>query len=328
MRNALIVSGALLLAGPHAGQAASTPAPSTKASTGSVEVDMRNVDLHLTDDVTLHVHSLRGRFVPTRAGVPPNLDLDDSYVVEVDAGETAIDQAALNTLMNKYVFGDEKAPIKDLDIKVEDGVVKQKGKLDKKIDIPFKVKGAVDVTPDGKLRIHAKSVKSLGLPIKPLMKLFGIEMDDMVKMPPGHGVTVDDNDFIIDPTEMMPPPRMRGHITAARIEGDEIVQTFGAATPAPLAAGLSRNHIYWRRGTLRFGKLTMRDTDLELIDQDPGDPFDFSAPRYNAMLIAGYSKNTPRLGLKTYLPDYDDLKAGRKVAATPGQAARVRRASQ
>ena len=27
------------------------------------------------------------------------------------------------------------------------------------------------------------------------------------------------------------------------------------------------------------------------------------------MLIAGYSKNTPRLGLKTYLPDYDDLKA-------------------
>jgi hypothetical protein len=249
-------------------------------------------------------------------------------VVEVDAGETAIDQAALNTLMNTYVFGDDKPPIKDLDIKVEDGMVKQKGKLDKKIDIPFKVKGAVDVTPDGKLRIHAKSVKSLGLPIKPLMKLFGIEMDDMVKMPPGHGVTVDDNDFIIDPQEMMPPPRMRGHITAVRIEGDEIIQTFGSAAPAPLVAGLSRNHIYWRRGTLRFGKLTMRDADLELIDQDPSDAFDFSAPRYNDMLIAGYSKNTPRLGLKTYLPDYDDLKGGKRVAATPAAAARVRQASR
>ncbi len=322
MRNVLIVSGILFLAGPRAGGTAPGHAASAAQPTGSVEVDMRNVDLHLTDDVTLRVHALRGRFVPTRPGAPPNLDLKESYVVEVDAGETAIDQAALNTLMNKYVFGDEKAPIKDLDIKVEDGLVKEKGKLDKKIDIPFKVKGAVDVTPDGKLRIHAKSVKSLGLPIKPLMKLFGIEMDDIVKMPPGHGVTVDDNDFIIDPQQMMPPPRMRGHITAVRIEGDEIVQTFGTAAPPPLVAGLSRNHIYWRRGTLRFGKLTMRDTDLELIDQDPSDPFDFSAPRYNDMLIAGYSKNTPRLGLKTYLPDYDDLKAGRRVAGTPGAAAK------
>ena len=79
---------------------------------------------------------------------------------------------------------------------------------------------------------------------------------------------------------------------------------------------------------LRFGKLTMRDTDLELIDQDQADPFDFSVARYNDMLVAGYSKNTPRLGLKTYMPDYDDLKAGRKVAGTPAETARAaRRAS-
>ncbi|PYQ55471.1 MAG: hypothetical protein DMF78_01875 [Acidobacteria bacterium] len=290
---------------------------------------MRNVDLHLTDDVTLRVRSLRGRFVPTRAGMPPNLDLADSYVVEVDAGETAIGEASLNALMNEHVFAYRKAPIKDLDIRIEDGVLKEKGKLDKKVDIPFKVKGAVSVTPDGRIRIHSTAIKSLGLPVKPLMKLLGIEMDDLIKVEPGRGLTVDENDFIIDPQQMLPPPRMRGHITAVRIEGDEIVQTFGSAPPRPLAAGLSRNHIYWRGGTLRFGKLTMRDTDLELIDQDPSDPFDFSAPRYNDMLVAGYSKNTPRLGLKTFLPDYDDLKAGRRVAGTPGAAAKtVRRASR
>jgi hypothetical protein len=45
------------------------------------------------------------------------------------------------------------------------------------------------------------------------------------------------------------------------------------------------------------------------------------------MLVAGYSKNTPQLGLKTYMPDYDDLKSGRRVNATPGAARRARLAA-
>jgi hypothetical protein len=297
----------------------------------SVEVEMRNVDLHMTGDITLRVHTLRGRFTPTRADGVPNLDDNDSYVVEVDAGEIAMGEASLNALMNEYVFAGPKPPVKDLQIAVEDGVLKEKGKLDKKIDIPFKMKGAVDATPDGKIRIHAKSIKSLGLPVKPLMKVLGIEMDDLMKVAPGHGVTVDENDFIIDPQQALPPPRLRGKITSVRIEGDELIQTFGSGKAVPLSpAAVSPNHIYWRGGFLRFGKLTMRETDLELIDQDPSDPFDFSVGRYNDMLVAGYSKNTPRLGLKTYMPDYDDLKAGRRVASSPGAAARsrVRRTSR
>ena len=56
----------------------------------------------------------------------------------------------------------------------------------------------------------------------------------------------------------------------------------------------------------------MRDADLQLIDADPRDPFDFFPARYNAQLVAGYSKNTPAKGLKTYMPDFDDLqKSGR-----------------
>jgi hypothetical protein len=206
------------------------------------------------------------------------------------------------------------APVEDLKITIEDGLLKQKGKLDKAIDIPFKTKGTVEATADGKIRIHAKSIKSLGLPVKGLMKVLGIEMDDMLKMEAGHGVTVDDNDFIIDPTEVLPPPKLRGKISAVRIEGDEIIQTFGAGTaPRIRPAAVSRNHIYWRGGTLRFGKLTMRATDLELIDADPKDPFDFSVAHYNDMLVAGYSKNLARLGLRTYMPDYNDIKAGKAV---------------
>jgi hypothetical protein len=275
-----------------------------------VRVEMRNVDLHITDDVTLRVRSLRGTFVTTRSGGVANLDDSGSYRVEIDAGEVALGEAALNALLNEHVFNGHKPPIKDLQVTLEDGLVKQTGKLDKTIDIPFKVKGSVDVTPDGKIRVHAKSIKGFGLPVKGLMKVLGIEMDEVMKVEAGHGLTMDDNDFIIDPQQMLPPPKMTGRVTGVRIEGDEIVQTFGGGAAAPLSPpAASRNHIYWRGGTLRFGKLTMSDTDLELIDQDPSDPFDFSVAKYNEMLIAGYSKNLPRKGLRTYMPDFNDLKA-------------------
>ena len=328
MRISVPLLPALLLAlaagAPRGGRVSATG----RAATGPrpVEVEMRNVHLHMTDHVTLCVHALRGRFVPTGKGVP-NLDDSSSYVVEVDAGEVAIDEAALNALLNEHVFTGHEPPVKKLEVTIEEGLVKQKGKLDKAIDIPFKMKGAVEATPDGKIRVHAKSIKGFGLPVKGLMKVLGIEMDDMLKVEAGHGLTVDDNDLIIDPQQMLPPPRLRGRISSVRIEGDEIVQVFGSGPVGTRLTPLSRtsNHIYWRKGGLRFGKLTMHDTDLELIDQDPKDPFDFSVARYDDMLVAGYSRNLPRKGVRTYMPDYNDLKAGRPVAATPGAARRMAR---
>jgi hypothetical protein len=55
----------------------------------------------------------------------------------------------------------------------------------------------------------------------------------------------------------------------------------------------------------------MSETDLKLIDMDPRDPFDFYSARYNDQLVAGYSKNTPDHALRTYMPDFNDLKRGR-----------------
>ena len=52
----------------------------------------------------------------------------------------------------------------------------------------------------------------------------------------------------------------------------------------------------------------MTETDLELVDLDPKDAFDFSVDDWNAQLVAGYSKTLPNRGLRAYMPDYNDLK--------------------
>jgi len=66
--------------------------------------------------------------------------------------------------------------------------------------------------------------------------------------------------------------------------------------------------MYFRGGTLRFGKLTMNNADLRIIDASPKDIFDFSLDHYNSQLVAGHSKNTPNFGLVVVMPDYYKLR--------------------
>jgi len=62
--------------------------------------------------------------------------------------------------------------------------------------------------------------------------------------------------------------------------------------------------MYFRGGTIRFGKLTMSNADMQIVDSHPTDVFDFSIAHYNRQLVAGYSKNIPRHGLVVFMPDY------------------------
>jgi hypothetical protein len=292
---------------------------SAEASRQPVEVEMANVNLHVTADITLQVQHLRGRFEQAGRHAVPYLDDQTSYAVVVDSGIVSIDLASLNALMTR-TLADDRSNVEKLKLSIDEkGDLKQKGVIDKGVDIPFSARAGVEATPDGKLRVFTKSVKGFGIPMKPLMKVFHIEMDDLLRVKPGQGVTVRDNDLILDPATLLPPPAMRGKVTAARIEGNAVVQTFGDGAVHHLSPPpVSRNYIYWRGGSLAFGKLTMTATDLELVDMDPKDPFDFSIERWNDQLVAGYSKTTPARGLKAHMPDYNDLpRRSAKQPATP-----------
>ncbi len=273
-----------------------------------VEVEMSNVDLHVTSDITLRIRHLRGRFVPAGRAEMPYLDDKHSYVVAIDSGEIALTMASLNALMSR-TLGHGQSNVERVQLSIdEERQLRQRGVLDKGIDVPFDVKGHIDSTPDGRIRVHASKVRGFGVPVTPLMRVFGIEMDDLLKVKPGHGVTVDDNDLILDPEQLVPPPLIRGKVTSVRIADNALLQTFGDGQRRRLSPpAVSKNYIYWRGGDLRFGKLMMTETDLELVDEDPSDPFDFSIDHWNDQLVAGYSKNTSTRGLKAHMPDYSDL---------------------
>ena len=144
--------------------------------------------------------------------------------------------------------------------------------------------------------------------VKKLLDLFGVELSDVIKSQESKGLKVVEDDLILDPEKLLPPPRMRGRVTAARIEGDRVVLVFGGgAKERPLKPSFpkARNYMYLSGGVLSFGKLTMPGADLQIIDADPKDPFDFFLSQYARQLTAGYSKTLPNKGLVVYMPDSD-----------------------
>jgi hypothetical protein len=136
-----------------------------------------------------------------------------------------------------------------------------------------------------------------------------------MKAPPGSGIRADGDDLLIDTTALLPPPRTEGRLQRVAIDGQRLAMRMtGSAAPPPRPATLplprARNYLYFFGGSIRFGKLTMTDADMQLIDADPRDPFDFFPARYEGQLIAGYSRNTPRHGLQVFMPDYAGVAAG------------------
>jgi len=324
MRHTLLVAATILLAScssggnklkPRSQSLEQNPARSTepnKPVETETQVEMVNVNIHLDPTLILHVRHLTGKFVPTKKDQPPTFDDNLSYILAVESGEVALSMASMSHAMNTYVFGEPDAPLKNVELSAEGSQIRQKGTLKKGIGIPFEMVGTISATPDGKIRIHPTQMTVAHLPVKGLLKLFGLDMAELVNTRKARGLSVDDSDMILDPAQMLPPPRLRGRITAVRVQGDQIIQIFGEPRRDPATEQPRTNYIAYRGGVLRFGKLTMNNADMRLIDADPTDPFEFSPVHYNDQLVAGYSKTTVSGGLQVYMPDYNKTsKTGR-----------------
>ena len=66
------------------------------------------------------------------------------------------------------------------------------------------------------------------------------------------------------------------------IQGDRVVLPFESGTARTLIPPYkASSYLYHRGGVLRFGKLTMNDTDLEIVSESQVSPFEFSLLEYN-----------------------------------------------
>jgi hypothetical protein len=295
-----------------------------RSASTDVQVAMRGVDFHVDSNIILHIGYLRGALRRTSPEKPPYFDDKHSFTLQIDTARIGISPAHLSDLLNRYVFAYPGAPIHRLNISVDQGQLVQRGTLK---GISFQVIGDLTVTPSGELRLHPNTIKAVGIPVGGLLEMFGIHLQKLVDLRQARGVRLEKNDFVLSPAELLPPPTTRGQLSAVEVSDTSIVQVFKSPTgdpPQPLKppADDAKNFMYYRGSVLRFGKLTMNNTDLQIIDADQRNPFDFFLDQYNLQLTAGYSRNTPSHGLIVVMPDFKDAQAvrskgGLRPATTP-----------
>ena len=287
-------------AGPAAGDAGKAP----------VQAAMRNVAFHVDETIVLHIRYLQGQLEPTRPGAPISFDDKRSFRFAIDSAEIGLSGWAVGELLNRYVFAYPGAPLRGLKVSVEGGRLRQRGRMN---GMPVSLLSDVRVTPAGELRLSPVSIKAFGIPVKKLMGVLGMRLARMLDLRKAQGVRVEGNDVIITPTAIVPPPLIRGRLARIELRDSMLHQVFRperrpvppAIAPADISTG---NYMYYRGGTLRFGRLTMFPADLLILDGDPTDPFDFFLDRYNDQLVAGFSRNTLPGGLITTMPDYAGLR--------------------
>ena len=285
------------------------------SESGAVHAEMRNIFYHYTDTITAHIVYLQGYLVPVgKAGLPVFED-PNSFVVDVHAAEISISTVALANVLNQYAFAGPDPPIKAIRVSTQGQKLKMQGRL-KSGGVPFESEGSLAVTPEGEIRVHSEKIKAVHVPVKGLMDLLGENISKLIDTRKVKGIRAEKDDLILNPAELFPPPHIHGKLSSIAVRGSEIVLKYGGAVAPTLK--ISGNYMAYRGAELRFGKLTMHDTDLILIDLDPQDPFDFFLAHYWDQLAAGYTKITPSFGLRTYARDYNKLTERQKATGKPG----------
>jgi hypothetical protein len=291
---------------------------------------MRHVHLRQADTFFLDVRHLLGEMVPTGGGDVVVFGDARSYEVRVQEAEVAMSSASLTGLLNNHVFAYEGAPLTKLLVQTtRDGKLRQHGVMHKgKLAIPFTITATVSPTADGKLRIHPTKIDVCRVNGKPLLDLLHITLEKVLDLSKARGVRADRDDLILDPSVALPPPRIVGRLTAVRVEGDALVQTIGPAQgvtriepPPPPPDRDAQNYMHLYGGTVRFGRLFMVATNLQIADAHPADPFEFYLTYYQNQLAAGYSRSQLDDSLVTYMPDFaavgKTLEAGERIAVAP-----------
>ena len=293
------------VAAPKLALAQTTPG---QANDGNpVRAQMRNVMYHFTDTAAVHIKSLNGQILPRGTNDIPVLDDKKSFTIRVDAADIAISASDLTDILSSYVFAPPHNQLTGISAAIGNGRLRVKGKLHDKGDISFESENTPSLTSDGKILLHSEKIKALRVPIKGLMDLLGIQINDLIKNGKVAGLEALQDDLIIDVEQLLPPPQIEGKITALRIEENVIALTFGGADNKPMKFTRRGNYISYQGGRVRFDKITVTDTDIILIDLDPNDPFDFSLDHYIEQAAAGYTKITPKFGLRAYVKDFNKL---------------------
>jgi hypothetical protein len=287
--------------------AALAPPAANSDDLGYTDLAVHDVIFHTTSAATLRVKWLRARMYPTKKGTYPSFDDTNSFRLEVQEGLIGMNLNDLQTLVNGGAL--KGSSLKNVKIAPAGRQLKISGTLHKVVPLPVQILADISASPDGKsVRLHLQKISVMKMPVKGLLEKLHIQTADLFDPNNSPGVSVSGDNVDLDLNELLPPPHTLGRLTDVRIwKTGDLMEYYGTPRPDAYRIKQWRNFMRLRGGTVNFGKLTMHNTDLLLVDTSQSDWLNFDVVHYQEQLVNGQTHITPEAGLEIFVPDINKI---------------------
>lgn len=265
-----------------------------------------NIRLHQGPNFRVYVQWLRGRLEPSHKGVVPSFDDSESFYLNVTNG---VIRANIGDIGNYLNANSANAPLRDIRVTGSGDQVKITGKVHKLFTIPVELIGVIKPVGTNRIGLHVTKINLLKVPFKSLLGGFHVTLSSFMNGGQIRGVDVSGNDIYFNTEELLPAPHIRGALTKLSMSGPDLEATYGDVSKDIVKVEQWRNFMRLRDGSLDFGKLTMNNVDLVMIDISRDAWFDLDLANYQAQLVNGYTRMTPQQGLQIFMPDVSEVKA-------------------
>jgi hypothetical protein len=301
----------------HSQPAVQAPAASTNSnqaaqvSDGTGELTptrmyAHNLMLRKGPDFRIYVRWLSGEMRRTKRNVNPSFDDPESFVLEVQRGIIHANIGDISHYLNIGAIAG--SPLTNISLTGSGNQISLHGTIHKlHIPLPVGLDGTLSPSPDGRIHLHVDRLSVLKLPVKGLLGNFHVSTADLMGKTSIAGIEASQNDLYFDTQKLLPAPHIHGTLTRVRVMNPDIEVMYGDAQNDAARTEQWHNFLALKGGTLDFGKLTMHNVDLIMIDASKDAWFDLDLVNYQAQLVNGYTRMTPEAGLEIFMPDLDQL---------------------
>jgi hypothetical protein len=281
-----------------------TAAVNRSSDLAPTNVYAHNLMLRKGQSFRIYVPWFQGQMIRASRNVNPSFDEPESFILDVKTGVIHTNVGDLAAFLNDEVTN---SPLKKISLSGDGDQLRLHGTLHKGIPLPIEMTATISVAPANRIQIHVTTLDVLKIPFKGLLGGFHVTIASLFHSGNIPGVEVSGNDIFLDTQKLLPPPHIRGQLTSVRIVNPDFEQIYGDAKEDVTRVAQWRNFLQLHDGTIDFGKLTMRNVDLIMVDLSNDAWFDLDLAHYQAQLVNGYTRMTPEAGLQIFMPDVDKL---------------------
>jgi hypothetical protein len=299
-------------AAPAAGPASTAQSDQSAKAAAAVaapltRIHAHNLSLRRGPDFRVYILWLSGQLIPTSKDKVPSLDEANSFAIEVQNGVIHARMADISHYMNAAAA--PATPLRNISITSDGDHISIHGTLHKlHVPLPIALEGTVSAASDDRIRLHVDHLALLKLPVKGVLGSLNLTVADLMGNKQVAGIEASGDDLYFDTQVLLPAPHIRGKLTNVHVSNPDIVVMYGDNAQDDAARTEQwHNFLSLKGGTLGFGKLTMRQVDLIMIDAIKDPWFDLDLVNYQAQLVYGYTRMTPQAGLQIFMPDAGQL---------------------